>query len=693
MKRYLLKKLVLSAYFIVMSFLIVMVTFPVMKMGVIPKRFMVDVCFVFVIASITFLLPLLVQEIVHVVILLAELIIMVVSASLYLSRGDVFSWELIKQIGQVKDVSDMIKLPAWSIVAGVLFLAGYVVLWVVLKAPKIQLKNFYSLVMIGITADCVAVFSCSNVLVHKSIISSTGEHYYVSDSYYFSTYQSSYVSLQKFGYYGFYVEDLLRKVFPALKPKTKDIEEVGGYNYNNYTSILNGLCKDNNVIMILAESFEISGISKELTPVLWSLKYGKDLSQSGISDYYNVAKNNGQTSISRKDFNRTETGYEFNGTDIFGSVAVGQVGLQLSQYRSHDYTESVEMKAITSSWKFDTDTWDCNYTIAKELDDYSSTYIHGNTGNFYKRKSRMDSLVGFDRALFIEDMQLFAVGEMNTLNCYSMDSETIRHYTDDKTENVFPVDEKFLTFFMTITTHGQYEYSSQLDENYAFVDAVIKAFSSSEMFSIYRTVDEFLQSVMKEYYARVLDTEYALAYLVNYLYENDILDKTIISFTGDHIAPLPNINVYSRLFVENVLHEDETQYADVVEAFIYSTNIKSDYLSQMGESRVVSHATEAVDLLPTILTLLGRDYEQDKYMGYAVINKSVQNPDETVYNKVFYSYNYGGFENEFLKSPNGTDVLVLNSKISYTSEQKEQFIKDCNDVILKNNYVLENRKK
>ena len=55
-----------------------------------------------------------------------------------------------------------------------------------------------------------------------------------------------------------------------------------------------------------------------------------------------------------------------------------------------------------------------------------------------------------------------------------------------------------------------------------------------EIFDLYNSLDSTLKNVVKEYYARVLDTEYALSYLVNYLYENDILDKTIISFTGDH---------------------------------------------------------------------------------------------------------------------------------------------------------------
>jgi len=35
------------------------------------------------------------------------------------------------------------------------------------------------------------------------------------------------------------------------------------YEFEHYTSVLDGLCKDNNVIMVCAESFDIYGISKE----------------------------------------------------------------------------------------------------------------------------------------------------------------------------------------------------------------------------------------------------------------------------------------------------------------------------------------------------------------------------------------------------------------------------------------------
>ena len=98
-----------------------------------------------------------------------------------------------------------------------------------------------------------------------------------------------------------------------------------------------------------------------------------------------------------------------------------------------------------------------------------------------------------------------------------------------------------------------------------------------------------------------------------------------------------------------------------IEGFIYSTNITSSYLESHSESRVITHKTESVDLAPTILTLLGRDFEQDVFMGTAVINRSLNNPTKTVYDKLMRSYFYGYVESDTLKSIDGQSIKSKDS--------------------------------
>lgn len=686
MKKFIIKKTVLSLYFIIASLAIEMITFPAMDMsvGVLPKYFLIDLSFVIAIASILFLFPLKIQEIIQATILSVESIIMVSNASLYLSRGDIFDWSLIKQIGQLTEVSDMIKIPGWSLAGSIILIIGYISLSIFIRCKKEPLKKFHFLILLSSCSLCLIVSSCFNIFIHQKIKRTyTEDKYYISDCYMFDTFASSYSSLQKFGFYGYYFEDFVRIIIPSFKPKAKEITPPKE-NYN-YTSILDGICEDNNVIMFYAESFDIYGISKELTPVLYSLKNGADLSENGIEDFYNVTQTNGKTNISRKDFNFDGSNYTFNGTDIYKNLTIGEVGLSLNKYISCESTNTSEMKALTGYG------WDTNYTLPKMLNDYQSTYIHGNAGDFYNRTTRMENAVGFNTALFVEDMADFAVGELQGLNYYSLDSETLRHYTDDPAKQCFPVDEKFFTFFMSITTHGPYSYTSYLDANYAFVDAVAETFSNSDLFRLYNQQQSELKLAVREYFARVLDTEYSIAYIVNYLHKNNILNSTIITFTGDHNAYSNDIKDFKQQYVETCLNEKHYSYTNVIEGFIYSTQIKNSYLKNNNETREISHLTESTDLAPTILTLLGKEFTQDVFMGSCVINKSVENPDATIYNQAMRSYTQGIIENDYLETYDGTTIKSKDLSLTISQQEYDDFSQVCNKLINKYYIVGENR--
>ena len=522
-----------------------------------------------------------------------------------------------------------------------------------------------------------------NVILHHVIRNAYDEKfYYSSDAYMYSSFVSSYASLQKFGFYGYYFEDACRRVFPILQPDVADL--TGTFKYEAYSSILNDLCKDHNVVMIYAESFDLFGISKELTPLLYSLKKGVDLSDSGISKFYNVSNNNHSTSISRKDFNyNSQTNeYTFNNYDIYDNLTLNQVGLELSNHFANESTDVSELKALTSNYDGGI------FSLPQMLnEDYQTNYIHGNHGHFYSRYKSMKSSVGFENTRFFEDMSDFAVGAKQTLNCFTLDSETIKHYTDNQSDfPCLPTDEKFFTFFMTITTHGEYDPSIYLNKNYPLVDAIEDSPICESTFNLYKSLDPALKKAVREYFARVLDTEYALAYLINYLHENNILNKTIISFTGDHSAYSNSVQSYKKLYANSILGKDYSYTQDVVEGFIYSTSITQEYLNTYNENRVITHLTDAVDLLPTILTLLGKTYNQNFYLGTPVINKSLSRPAETVFNPLYRSFFYGKTQNNFLSTYNGIDISVKNPDHHLTKTEKDKFINDYNYVFFKYDY-------
>jgi len=688
MKKYILKKSILSIAFIVFSFAFIALTFPVMKMKVFPTYLIIDLFYLLAIAVLTFALPLVFQWISQLILMIVEFAVLISSASLFISRGDVFTWPLIKQISQVKTVSDMVKIPVTQLIIGIVLILSFIAFVIFFRLKeKIKLKKFYHWLTMVILLSILTICSGGNVFIHIYINKNYDNlYYYSSDAYMYHTFISSYASLQKFGFYGYYVEDLCRRIFPSWEPEILNASDL--FEYEHYTSILNGLCEDNNVIMICAESFDIYGISQELTPVLYAMKKGADLTINGIEDFYNISTINGETTISRKDFNFDGNNYIFNDTNIFKNIEYNKVGLELSNMICYDSTDYSEHQFLTGA----SNTYSTNpYAIPEMLGDYKSTYIHGNYGTFYNRIDRMNSVMGFNKTLFLENMESFSIGDKTFANggVISLDSQTIKHYTDNNEEyNIFPTDEKFLTFFMTVTTHGSYNQTNYLKNNYSFVDAISQTYNTSKTFSLYNSLNESLKSTVREYYARVLDTEYALAYLINYLHKNEILDKTVITFSGDHDAYSDNIHEFKKIYLEHILNINPNLYQNNVESFIYSTKIKNSFLIENNESRLISHITEQTDFIPTILTLLKNDYDQELFIGSAVINKSVKNPTETVYNRVARSYNRGLMENDYFISYDGNTIKNKIPNYNPTQEQLNEFKTNYNLIFIKYEYII-----
>ena len=628
----------------------------------------------------------------HISTLIPEILILISSASLFLSRGDYFSWELVSQVTQLGTVSDAIVLPIPQVIITVVIFVAYILLAIFIKKSKISLESFYKKITLLALAGTFVFASIGNILTHVIVKNKYSEEsYFTSDAFAYESFLSTRTSLQKFGYYGYYFESLCRKMFPSLEPELNNLGTA--YSHNEYTSILNGLCEDNNVIMICAESFDNFGISKELTPILYSLKKGADLSTSGILNYYNVTKENGETNISRKDFDYNEetNTYTFNNTDIYSDVTFDEVGLELTKHFAREMTRRSELESLTGITQGKINSYE--YSIPSILsDDYSTNYLHTNWGSYYERNQYITSELGFENAKFYEDMKDFATSSEDLLNCFTLDSEIIKHYVDNQSEfNCFPTNEKFFTYFMTITTHGFFKNSSLLNKNYALLDAISNSPICDETISLYNNLSETLKTSVKNYLARVIDTEYTLAYIVNYLYENNILDNTIICFAADHIPYTNNIEEFKYSYLKDVLNVNPESYMHLAEGFIYSTKIKNDYLKNNGEDRKINHLTSNSDLAPTLLSLLGKNYDQKQYLGTTVINKLVSDPENSCYNKVYRSYYYGGVESENLLSYDGQLIVSKNPDYKPSQKELDEFKKNYNDIFAKYYSVLEQR--
>ena len=186
--------------------------------------------------------------------------------------------------------------------------------------------------------------------------------------------------------------------------------------------------------------------------------------------------------------------------------------------------------------------------------------------------------------------------------------------------------------------------------------------------------------------AGVVDLEYAVSFLVYNLLLEDKLDNTVLVFCADHNCYYDNNDIYYKSLYYSDYYKEKMgeeyhwavlsgdlgiEYSEKstarynLPAFIYSTKITDETLD--GQSHYISKTTQAFDIMPTILTLLGIDYETSLYMGYPIIcndeegrnfgNNAVVSFIDGIFNKDFYSND--GSEISYSR-PNATDEDAKN---------------------------------
>lgn len=659
MDKYNLKKNLLSISFTVILFVQQMVLFNGLQMGLVPQYWIIDLSAYIVCAIILYLLPINLQYLISLLIMFLSSLMCIVNLTLYETVLRIFDWSMLKLLGEAGAVFGMARFPFGDVACIIVLFFSYIALVAIISLIRNRgnykrfIKQSGRLVFVMVAILIIIV----EAILPQKIISCYDEMYFVSDSYEYVTFQSPYISLKKFGMFGYYGESLLRTVFPKLKPQFPI--DVLGYKFEDYTSVLTDVVKDGNVIVVLAESFEDYAISKELTPTLYALKNGVNLSGCGVGCFYDVQKTDpNEVQLHRKDYTYQNGEYEKNSLDIFSGLTEEQCGLELMMYKSNEITNVSEAKVLTGSF----DSWE--FSLPNKLNDngYITNYIHANNGSFYQRDTYIEQDVGFNNAIFYEDMSEWLDSSGN-LDCFARDSDIINYYINNESKFDLTPDEKFLTFFMTITTHGNYIDSDLLKENYKFFDAVNSLGQESSLFNVYNSIEnKELKSVVRNYLARALDTEKAVSLLINDLFEEDKLEETLLVFVSDHNAYADNILSFKEMYYKETVGESWYGFPSEynVPCFFYNPKINKDNISSYNEIRKVEHLSCAYDVVPTILSLVGAEYNKMCYMGTPVVNKSVID-GKCVYNNITYSETNGVFIGEDYTTYDGYEIKAINN--------------------------------
>ena len=392
-------------------------------------------------------------------------------------------------------------------------------------------------------------------------------------------------------------------------------EEIDGFIYENISEPTKefGVSKDNNVIVILVESYEWFAMmkTKEYPNALNLTEEEYEYLFPNLYKFYNE-------SVVMNNFHSKEK------TDI--SEALSILGsYPRDSYISYDYAENVMPHTLPNVLKILTDgNIECNS-------------FHDGFKSFYNREKSHKSF-GFEKLTDSYDMY-----DMSDafVKAGTEDKETMHDYMTEGERNLdsqmiytckdlmFPTDTRFFTYITSITMHGIYYERENLSGHKEKLMEVVKSTDNN---------NEDQQNLIN-YMTSVMEFDDALGIMMKDLEEKGLLENTTIVLFGDHNAYYQQLSNYVKEIYD---FDTENYYTDLykVPFMIYDKNISP---------QVIDKFTCTADIVPSLMDILGIRYYSNMYYGNSVFSEE---------ESVLYSRAYGFFAGE------GVIALSLRS-ISY----------------------------
>ena len=170
---------------------------------------------------------------------------------------------------------------------------------------------------------------------------------------------------------------------------------------------------------------------------------------------------------------------------------------------------------------------------------------------------------------------------------------------------MFPKDKRFFSYITTITGHGVYYERENLSEHRARFKEVLGDRVPDE--------EDKNATILMHYMITAMELDKAIGVMMDDLKAKDILDDTLIVLFGDHNAYYQSLSEY----VKDIELGSPTPELYRVPLMIYDKDLSSKL---SGEKRIIDKFTCTVDLVPTILDLLGVQYFENLYFGNPIFS-------------------------------------------------------------------------
>ena len=304
---------------------------------------------------------------------------------------------------------------------------------------------------------------------------------------------------------------------------------------------------------------------------------------------------------------------------------------------------------------------DFPYSLANLLNqrDYSVKAFHMNSKEYYSRGINYSNW-GYDNYFGLQDLGTYSD------TSYQLDRELILNETFYN--EMFNNDGKFMNYIITYSNHLPFDLKRGVCNRLLKLDYEKELENlSNEERNIF--IDNLALSEEDCIKRQAKETDYMVGLLIKALKNNNLYDNTVIVAYADHY--LYTVSDYEIL--KNNGKDIETNLINHTPFFIWSSNLKKEEVKKV---------TMGMNILPTVLNLLGIDYNEKWYIGQDVFSKSykpmVVFPDLSWYDGTYYVEDASVVNNKKISE------ILLEEKNNYA-----EYLVKKNDLVLKYNYFKE----
>ena len=415
-----------------------------------------------------------------------------------------------------------------------------------------------------------------------------------------------------------------------LKPETKKSETESNFleevfsndNDSNSKNKYTGIFKNKNVIFLQMEGIDNWLLTEEIMPNTYKL-----LKNSiNFTNHYSFYNGGGST---------------------FNSEFAVNVGYMTP------FTYPINAYTLNKN--------DFPYSMANllKVKDYSIKAFHMNSSEYYSRGINYSNF-GYDQYFGLKDLDYYKD------NSYQLDRELILNPTFY--EEMFNNEGKFVNYIITYSNHLPFSSTKGVCRQLINLDYEDKL---SEMTKIDKEL--FIESLnLNEedcIKRQAKETDYMVKLLMDALKENGLYYDTIIVAYADHYL----YTVSDEAILKENGKDIETNLINHTPFFIWKSGLKAEKVTKV---------TSQLNILPTVLNMLGVNYNEKWYVSQDVFSKKYQ--PITIFSDLSW---YDG-------SVYVVDGLVKNNKkISVANLEKKnnlvEYLIKKNDLVLKYNYFKE----